>query len=350
LRLKTILVFSFISIITLGAKALVITVNNPPDDFRVFAWDYQSNEAVNSTRKSSNFNTMNFSIPDEYVQIDRDGKINLWKSLEAWRKGTPRGSAYPRTNPEDSVTRFPFYESYDPSKPTDLPNGEYYIGLAELLRKQKEYKDMSVVSEDGRAVNTTIPPVVGLAAKLKNLSKESIDCRGNRSSVANWSAEKCLMCNCVNESLEKDIKGQVMITQVVFRRVASSYFPQDANKDTVKDNICGIISEPQQFSWVGKPSKKTIPKGSDYMKNCLNGVTEAISKGPGLYDHFHTTGVSPGWANSYIKKHNRAVGNHYFYQRKKTDNSNLRGLQRELSSSVGSESSGSSLEADLGVE
>lgn len=287
---------------TIGAQALVITINNPPTDFRVFAWNYESNEAVNSSRNSDNFDTLNFSIPDEFIQIDRDGKINLWKSLEAWRKGTPRGSAYPRTNPEDSVTRFPFYENYDPSKPSDLPNGEYYIGLTELLRKQKQYKDMSVVSEDGRAVNSTIPPVVGLVAKLKALEGKTVNCQGN-----SGKAEECLVCNCANEAGGEHHAGKVAVNRTVLTRLVRKGYP---------NSICGVIwfqaKGSAAFSWTlgGRlMSRKTVNK--EETKACVKSSIEAVNSGPWEWDMFYSGG-RPGWYNSFIKRGKKVEGGHTF--------------------------------------
>ncbi len=313
------------------ALALDVYFEQMPDGYRVFQWDSKKeNVKAEETYKSEQFRRIRFSIPDQFVERDASGNINITKTFENWRTGTDSGFMLPKTY-APGLARFPFTidnGSLDARAPA---RNVYYMSAQEMLQnvEKNELRFGTLNDEDRLYVEN-----LGLIDRLNSISQSKINCRGGRNSVAAWSPEKCLMCNCFNEALVSDTRGQTLIAQVVFRRVVSKGFPLEGNRDNTQNNICGIISEPSQFSWIGNPSKPEIKSNSEYMKNCKSSTIEAIRVGPGIYDHFHTTAVNPAW-RSQSKESTGVIGGHYFHRVQQTNDDEAADLNAEFNSSAG---------------
>ncbi|MCJ8276928.1 MAG: cell wall hydrolase, partial [Bdellovibrionales bacterium] len=63
----------------------------------------------------------------------------------------------------------------------------------------------------------------------------------------------CMACNCFNESANEPFRGQVAVGEVVMARVGQPHWP---------NTICGVIRQPQQFSWFNQmSSRRSVPHG-----------------------------------------------------------------------------------------
>ncbi len=305
LRVLSLTFFIISLLLNSKVNALVIQVEGLPEQYRVFNWNYEANEAEFNNRRTSDFKSFNFYIPDQYVTLNQDGKINLWESLEKWREGTPRGVTFPRTSPKDDVTRFPFSETYDPSNPSKIPSGELYVGLGEALRNQKSIPDLRITSSDGNKVDTTVP-IRSIETKLNALRGKTVSCSSNSGKAA-----ECLVCNCANEAMGEDREGRININRTVLRRVQGVDYP---------NTICSVIWQKSQFSWTivkkGRfPYMSFRSLSGDNLNECIEASKDAMEQGPWKYDSFYNPNTaSPSWGrwSGITHKNHRFVKNPKF--------------------------------------
>lgn len=132
---------------------------------------------------------------------------------------------------------------------------------------------------------------------------------------------QCLTANIFMEARGEDHKGMKAVADVTLNRVKHSAFPK---------SICGVVLQPQQFSWVkgDKRSKKVLNndlkgfKAEDiaaYQK-AESLAVEALSEGykpllPRSVVSFHNRTVLPDWAGK-MKKY-ATIGSHSFYSFKR---------------------------------
>ncbi len=292
IHLRFILVPLFLIFSVYQAQALVITATGLPEEYRIFEWNSlavdKEGEAVPTGYTGRNIDTYRFNIPDKFVSYDKDGSIELFKTLESWRTGTNRSAFEPRTDPSDGVRRFPFYTDYDPRYPRTLPDVGRFYGLTSALIDKQKYPNMRFSSSNGRHVSTKVPSLIGKLQSLKS-SGRTISC-GNNSGRA----EECLICNCANESWVEPQEGRVNINQTVLRRVQLKAYPS---------TICDVIWQRSQFSWTFYSSRtKSFPRMSkkringNMLRQCADAAIETIKRGPWKYDSFYNPRLArPAW-------------------------------------------------------
>ncbi len=114
-----------------------------------------------------------------------------------------------------------------------------------------------------------------------------------------------LIKNCLMEAEDQPMEAKIAVTHVVLNRTKHPRFPS-----TVED----VIKQPKQFSWVNKPSQRTI-RQRDYLK-CKKAVELALScvgKNNFLY-YYAVSGPNaikePSWARNF--KTRVVIGDHLF--------------------------------------
>jgi len=118
----------------------------------------------------------------------------------------------------------------------------------------------------------------------------------------------CLAKNIYHEARGEGIREQRAVAQVTLNRVKSPKF---------RNTICGVVHEPNQFSWANKKSQRwSVPHGKQWTeamqlaeKVLLAG--QAIDGMDGVL-YFHSKAISPGWRNM---RRFAVIGNHVFYSR-----------------------------------
>lgn len=115
----------------------------------------------------------------------------------------------------------------------------------------------------------------------------------------------CLTTNIYHESKGESYKGKLAVAFVTINRTKSSKFP---------DNICAVVYQQSQFSWVNKKKKSiTDPDLFDDIKEIAQLV---ITKYDELDDptngslYFHSTKINPKWNKTKTVK----IGGHVFYK------------------------------------
>lgn len=114
----------------------------------------------------------------------------------------------------------------------------------------------------------------------------------------------CLALNIYHEARGEPLQGQRAVAHVVINRVKHPAYP---------DDVCKVVYQDKQFSWVG--TKKQKPKGPawDQAKTVAYKALLGESKDPTYgATHFHTKYVKPKW--SYRLKRVRTINNHVFYK------------------------------------
>jgi spore germination cell wall hydrolase CwlJ-like protein len=117
---------------------------------------------------------------------------------------------------------------------------------------------------------------------------------------------QALALNIYHEARGEPEEGMRMVGEVTINRVASSRYP---------DNICDVVYQKSQFSWVSKKSK--IPREKESWDKSLEIASELLTDDMSSYPHMAThfvnlNVVKPKW----IKKFNKVdtIGDHTFYR------------------------------------
>lgn len=130
---------------------------------------------------------------------------------------------------------------------------------------------------------------------------------------ADGSAEfRCLAEALYFEARGESVKGQFAVAEVIMNRVKSARFP---------GTLCGVINQGTgrkyqcQFTYTCDGHKEVVNEPRAWAR--VAKVARAIIDGtaPKLTDgatHYHTTAVSPKWANVYTKT--ARIGQHLFYR------------------------------------
>ncbi len=115
----------------------------------------------------------------------------------------------------------------------------------------------------------------------------------------------CLAKNIYFEARGESYKGKIAVAQVTLNRVKH---PGDFSK-----TICGVVYQPDQFSWTSLPKQAIIDKKQ--WEECLH-IARGVLHGKIFLDdfnalYFHAHHVKPYWRKS--KQHIRTIGKHIFY-------------------------------------
>lgn len=284
------------------AHAFLIRISGINADFNVRGLNQDENGvlSISEMGKVGESNQFAFDIPNEYIAKNKEGEIDLWKSLENWRAQSPRGLGHPFTDTSTGqrIAFFPMTDYY--GTPQETPQ---YLALPFLLERQKSHTNLNIEAANGSKVSTKVPQLA-LAAKLDALVTQNavVNCRGNSNR-----SEECMVCNCANEAWSENHRGRININRTVLRRLQGVDYP---------NTICGVIWQRSQFSWTLNPSRnypnmsqKTIR--GNMLRECVRASKDAIKEGPWEYDSFYNPKLaSPEWARNAVKFHRHQ--NHRF--------------------------------------
>ena len=118
---------------------------------------------------------------------------------------------------------------------------------------------------------------------------------------------QCLARNIFHEAGGEPEEGKVAVGLVTLNRASNPKYP---------DNVCGVVNQPGQFSWVRQKVRQ--PRESDPRWEESQRIAVALAEGDyheyrlkyADAHHFHATYVRPGWRNKKIGR----IGNHVFYE------------------------------------
>lgn len=114
-----------------SAMAVVVTIDNPPQNYRTYTRSGESQNILH-TGSTRGLNTLSFHIPDRYA-LGLNPNTE-WKTiLENWRASSPRSSNNPTSR--NNISYFPF---------TDSTGHVRFIALNHLLERQQRYPNMSI--------------------------------------------------------------------------------------------------------------------------------------------------------------------------------------------------------------
>jgi N-acetylmuramoyl-L-alanine amidase len=115
----------------------------------------------------------------------------------------------------------------------------------------------------------------------------------------------CLALNVYHEARGEPIDGQYAVAQVTLNRVAHPDYP---------DDVCSVVYEDNQFSWVSNNPPVNNPKAYHVAKRiaieALGGSVEAQVSHFAMW--YHTVEVAPHWASEKVLE--GKIGNHLFYR------------------------------------
>jgi len=115
----------------------------------------------------------------------------------------------------------------------------------------------------------------------------------------------CLATAVYYEARSESLSGQLAVANVVLQRARSGRFPS---------SLCGVVTQPGQFSFVRAGRLPTAPSQADQWQ-----TAKAIARiaQQGAWDnpvegalYFHATRVSPGWGKERMTR----IGGHIFYR------------------------------------
>lgn len=116
---------------------------------------------------------------------------------------------------------------------------------------------------------------------------------------------RCLAGAIYFEARGESLAGQLAVGRVVVNRAGSGRFPR---------SYCGVVYQPEQFSFVHGRSMPAVAKGSRDWREAVaiariadKGIWRSAAKGA-LY--FHAARVTPGWRLTRLAQ----VDNHIFYR------------------------------------
>lgn len=116
---------------------------------------------------------------------------------------------------------------------------------------------------------------------------------------------RCLATAIYHESRSESLDGQLAVARVVINRARSGRFPT---------SLCGVVTQPGQFSFVRAGRLPNVNNGSGQWRNAaaiariaLDDAWDSHVEGA-LF--FHAARVTPGWNRERLAQ----VGNHVFYR------------------------------------
>lgn len=118
----------------------------------------------------------------------------------------------------------------------------------------------------------------------------------------------CLAKNIYHEARGEGIKGMSAVAAVTLNRVNSYYYP---------DNICDVVYQPFQFSWVYENMKidYTNPINLTSWETSKKVALMILNNGipSDMIDvlHYHADHIKPDWSDSKIE--HKRIANHIFY-------------------------------------
>jgi Cell Wall Hydrolase len=159
---------------------------------------------------------------------------------------------------------------------------------------------------------TPIPATVSAPPPANDPDVQEEARRARAVGAPNASAEiRCLAEAVYYEARGEPVRGQQAVAEVVANRVRSRAYP---------NSYCGVVYQRSrnvcQFSWACDRSRSE-PRGAAWARamqiaeDVHAGREAGVARGA---THFHTTGVSPGWASRIPRV--GQIGTHIFYRQR----------------------------------
>lgn len=113
----------------------------------------------------------------------------------------------------------------------------------------------------------------------------------------------CLALNVYHEARGEPLHGQYAVAHVTMNRVADPRWP---------DNVCAVVSQKDQFSWVGRVNPLPIERGWRLAVQVAEDVLSGRDDDTEGSTHYHNTNVSPSWARTLTPT--KEIKSHVFYR------------------------------------
>jgi N-acetylmuramoyl-L-alanine amidase len=119
----------------------------------------------------------------------------------------------------------------------------------------------------------------------------------------------CLAKNIYYEAGAESTDGKIAVAMVTRNRMKSGLFPKTA---------CGVVYQPQQFSWVRDSNLAQIVTNSTTWKESRRIAIAVLAKGKSMADntrgslYFHNSTVKPAWATH--DRFTTQIDGHFFYR------------------------------------
>lgn len=113
----------------------------------------------------------------------------------------------------------------------------------------------------------------------------------------------CLAQNIYHEARGASVDNQVAVAYVTLNRARATGY-----------TICATVHAPNQFSWVGKVRNRAVEQDSWESAVEIAALTQVgfINNPIGNATHYHSTAVSPAWADRDLRV--AVIDNHIFYE------------------------------------
>lgn len=111
---------------------------------------------------------------------------------------------------------------------------------------------------------------------------------------------RCLATAIYHEANNQTLAGKQAVGHVIINRKNDKQFPK---------SICGVVSQPNQFSWYRKMKHRYNEETMKIAREMLYQRPKDNTNGA-LF--FHNPSVKPAWTKR--MKMTRKIGNHYFYK------------------------------------
>ena len=130
----------------------------------------------------------------------------------------------------------------------------------------------------------------------------------NRGIFVNQEDKQCLAKNIYFEAATESALGKVAVGLVVMNRVKDDRYPS---------NVCDVVNQRSQFSWVNDSRSNVPPKNNRAWKESLR-LSEEILKGNAKFigfdqvTHYHANYVNPAWSKKLRQV--AKIDQHIFYR------------------------------------
>jgi N-acetylmuramoyl-L-alanine amidase len=166
---------------------------------------------------------------------------------------------------------------------------------------------ISASSASDQIANGAAPLAVAESAAAPDVTPRSLAAlvAAQPANAALDNESHCLATAVYYESRSESLMGQLAVARVVINRAQSGRFPS---------SLCGVVTQPRQFSFVRGGRLPTADRNSAQWRNAS--AIARIALQDGWESHvegalfFHATRVAPGWNRQRMAQ----VGNHVFYR------------------------------------
>lgn len=180
------------------------------------------------------------------------------------------------------------------------------VNAAHAVAQPPRLDTAVVTSDSALSVGTQLPQPAPLITPEAPAASLAALVERNDDDVAGLDSEmQCLASAIFYEARSESLQGKLAVARVVINRAESGRFPR---------SLCGVVTQPSQFSFVRGGRIPSAPTGTDQWSDSVAiariataGMWKSQAEGA-LY--FHARRVSPGWGRPQVAR----IDNHIFYR------------------------------------